>query len=141
MGNCFIRPEIITQDYAMQIIQENKQIITGVKNAGNSIRWNNSKKSKRIENNKSRYEKHEPMSKLDKLDKILIILFIVGVTMAIITSCQPTDPLTGLNCPCKVITAKNTPRGHKVTYIDKDGKEQTVISKALFDQYQKTLNK
>ena len=86
-------------------------------------------------NNKSRYENPKTMSKLDKLDKILIILFIISVTMAIITSCQPTDPLKGLNCPCKVITAEITPRGHKVTYIDKDGKEQTVISKALYNQY------
>ena len=75
------------------------------------------------------------MSKLDKLDKILIILFIISVTMAIITSCQPTDPLKGLNCSCDVISAELTYNGHKVTYIDKDGKEQTVISKALYDQY------
>ena len=84
------------------------------------------------------------MSKLDKLDKILIILFITGVTMAIITSCQPKDVLKDLNCPCKVITAEITPRGHKVTYIDKDGElRKPVISKALYNQYhkKKPLNK
>lgn len=74
-----------------------------------------------------------------------IIGFIIGgISMLFITvffSCQPKGELAGLNCPCKVITAEITPRGHKVTYIDKDGKEQTVISKALYDQYNKRLNK
>ena len=75
------------------------------------------------------------MSKLDKLDKILIILFIISVTMAIITSCQPKDPLVGLNCPCKVISAELTYNGHEIIYFDKNGEPQTVISKALYDQY------
>ena len=80
---------------------------------------------------------------LKKEEVFLIIVFIICVTMAIITSCQPTDPLKGLNCPCKVITAEITYNGHEVIYTDKDGKEQTVISKALYDQYhkKKPLNK
>ena len=73
-----------------------------------------------------------------------IISILFGVIMTFIFfSCQPTNPLAGLNCPCKVISAELTYNGHKVTYIDNDGKEQTVISKALYDQYHKNkpLNK
>ena len=69
------------------------------------------------------------------IDTIIGIIFGAFIMLIILESCQPTNPLAGLNCPCKVITAEITPRGHKVTYIDKDGKEQTVISKALYDQY------
>lgn len=71
----------------------------------------------------------------------IIVTLIIVALISFFISCQPNEPLKGLNCPCKVITAEITPRGHKVTYIDKDGKEQTVISKALFNQYHKNLNK
>lgn len=82
------------------------------------------------------------MSKLNKLFCFtigtMLGIFIILIILFVI-SCQPKDDLKGLNCPCKVISAENTPRGHKVTYIDKDGKEHTVISKALYAQHQ--LNK
>ena len=114
--------------------------------AGNSTRWNNSKKSKRIENNKSRYEKYYTMKKSNFTKwgfLVIMIIFFTGLLILFFTSCQPTNPLAGLNCPCKVISAELTYNGHKVKYIDKDGKEQTVISKALYDQYHKNkpLNK
>lgn len=49
------------------------------------------------------------MSKLDNLDKILIILFIVGVTMAIITSCQTKKhPLSEAVFPCECIYKSTT---------------------------------
>jgi len=67
---------------------------------------------------------------------IMVTLIIVAL-IGFFTSCQPTDPLAGLNCPCKVISAELTYRGHEVIYIDKDGKlRKPVISKALYDQYQ-----
>ena len=71
--------------------------------------------------------------------ELIILIFLIGILMFI--SCQPTDPLKGLNCPCKVITADTTPRGSVVTYIDQDGKQSTVISEALYEQYKKNLNK
>lgn len=68
----------------------------------------------------------------------VIIGAIIGTILFLLVSCQPNEPLKGLNCPCKVITAEITPRGHKVTYIDKDGElSKPVISKALYDQYHK----
>ena len=78
------------------------------------------------------------------LSYIFLTLAIIGticvitiITTCLLGGCQPKDDLKGLNCPCDVISAELTYNGHKVTYIDKDGKEQTVISKALYDQYQK----
>ena len=86
------------------------------------------------------------MRKLDILARAIcaigIIICLIGITF-MLTSCQPKDKLHGLNCPCKVITADTTPRGSVVTYIDKDGKQSTVISEALYEQYKKNneLNK
>ena len=74
----------------------------------------------------------------------IMAVMIISIVVYFLTSCQPTDPLKGLNCPCKVITAETTPRGSVVTYIDKDGKQRTVISEALYEQYKKNnepLNK
>ena len=34
-----------------------------------------------------------------------------------------------------------TYRGNVVTYIDKDGKQRSVISEALYEQYKKNLKK
>ena len=67
--------------------------------------------------------------------------FFTGAMMAILTSCQSNEPLKGLNCPCDVISAELTYNGHIVTYIDKDGKQSTVISEALYEQYKKNLKK
>ena len=88
------------------------------------------------------------MTEKDRVFKAFQIGFVIGFLFCLITmyfvSCQPTDPLKGLNCPCKVITADTTPRGNVVTYIDKDGKlSKPVISEALYEQYKKNneLNK
>ena len=93
------------------------------------------------------------MSKLDKQNnRIVYMAFKIGIVVGFIfglitmhlTSCQPSDSLKGLNCPCKVISAELTYHGHVVTYTDKDGKlSDPVISEALFDQYHKNkpLNK
>ena len=59
--------------------------------AGNSIRWNNSKKSKRIENNKSRYENPKTMKNHKKIFAAFIAGFFTGLMIATLTSCQPKD--------------------------------------------------
>ncbi len=63
--------------------------------AGNSTRWNNSKKSKRIENNKSRYEKYKRMKRPDGYAVAILTIIVTLIIVALIgffTSCQTKKP-------------------------------------------------